>query len=144
MPQGHLRSVQHQGADDHRGDGRGRTPGEEEHWDSWYRGPRHAKRARARVTGFISGLKSYSDGQWNELDDKLNANFQDPRPVKFTEVWVGMVRDSGPPNWANMQWYDGMEAFTAGQAGMIADCDFFAAGYEDPTKSKWRARSVTR
>ncbi len=33
-----------------------------------------------------------------------------------------MVRESGPPNWANMQWYDAMEAFTAGQAGMIADC----------------------
>ena len=49
-------------------------------------------------TGFISGLRSYSDGQWNELDDKLNANFQDTRSVKFTEVWGGMVRDSGPPN----------------------------------------------
>jgi multiple sugar transport system substrate-binding protein len=35
-----------------------------------------------------------------------------------------------------MQWYDAMEAFTAGQAGMIADRDFFAAGYEDPMKSK--------
>lgn len=92
--------------------------------------------AASMGTGFISGLKSYSDGQWSELDDKLNADFQDPRSVKFTEVWVGMVRDSGPPNWANMQWYDALEAFTAGQAGMIADCDFFAAGYEDPTKSK--------
>jgi multiple sugar transport system substrate-binding protein len=88
------------------------------------------------ATGFISGLKSYSDGQWSELDDKLNANFHDPRSVKFTETWVNMIRESGPPNWANMQWYDAMEAFTAGQAGMIADADFFAASYEDPTKSK--------
>jgi len=87
-------------------------------------------------TGFISGLKSYTDGQWSELDAKLNANFHDPRSVKFTEAWINMVRESGPPNWANMQWYDAMEAFTAGQAGMIADADFFAAGYEDPTKSK--------
>jgi multiple sugar transport system substrate-binding protein len=88
------------------------------------------------ATGFISGLKSYSDGQWSELDDKLNANFHDPRSVKFTETWVNMVRESGPPNWANMQWYDAMEAFTAGQAGMIVDADFFAASYEDPQKSK--------
>lgn len=87
-------------------------------------------------TGFISGLKSYSDGQWNELDDKLNGNLHDPRSVKYTETWINMVRESGPPNWANMQWYDAMEAFTAGQGGMIADADFFAAGYEDPTKSK--------
>ena len=44
--------------------------------------------------------------------------------------------ESGPPNWANVQWYDAMEAFTAGQAGMIADADFFAQNYEDPAKSK--------
>ena len=87
-------------------------------------------------TGFISGLKSYSDGQWSELDGKLKANFSDPRSVKYTETWINMVRESGPPNWANMQWYDAMEAFTAGQAGMIVDADFFAASYEDPSKSK--------
>ena len=87
-------------------------------------------------TGFISGLKSYTDGQWSEFDGKLNATFHDPRAVKFTDTWIGMVRESGPPNWANMQWYDAMEAFTAGQAGMIVDADFFAASYEDPKKSK--------
>ena len=87
-------------------------------------------------TGFISGLKSYTDGTWSEFDEKLNANLHDPRSIKFTEMWIGMVRDSGPPNWANMQWYDAMGAFTAGQAGMIADADFFAASYEDAAKSK--------
>ena len=56
--------------------------------------------------------------------------------MKYTEAWINMVRESGPPNWASMQWYDAMEAFTAGQAGMIVDADFFAANYEDPKKSK--------
>lgn len=87
-------------------------------------------------TGFISGLKSYTDNQWGELDAQLKGNLHDPRSVKYTETWVNMVRESGPPNWANVQWYDAMEAFTAGQAGMIADADFFAANYEDPSKSK--------
>ena len=87
-------------------------------------------------TGFISGLKSLSDGKWSELDAKLKSNLSDPLSVKFTQAWVDMVRESGPPNWANMQWYDAMEAFTAGQAGMIVDADFFAASYEDPSKSK--------
>jgi multiple sugar transport system substrate-binding protein len=87
-------------------------------------------------TGFMSGLKSYTDGTWSELDPKLNPDLDDPRVVKYTETWINMVRDSGPPNWANMQWYDAMEAFSAGQAGMIVDADFFAAGYEDPSKSK--------
>ena len=87
-------------------------------------------------TGFMSGLKAYTGGQFSEFDDKLNANFHDPRSVKFTEQWIAMIRESGPPNWANTQWYDAMEAFTAGQAGMIVDADFFAANYEDPKKSK--------
>ncbi|MBV8393420.1 MAG: extracellular solute-binding protein [Alphaproteobacteria bacterium] len=87
-------------------------------------------------TGYMSGLKSYTDGQWRELTDKLDANLEDPRVVKYTEIWVDMIPDSGPPNWANMQWYDALAAFLGGQAGMIADCDFFAAQYEDAAKSK--------
>src|ERR1700712_3850810 len=51
-------------------------------------------------TGFISGLKSYSDGKWSDFDAKLNANFQAPASVKFTEIWVKMIRDSGPSHWA--------------------------------------------
>jgi multiple sugar transport system substrate-binding protein len=92
--------------------------------------------AASMGTGFGSGLKSYTDDQWSELDANLHGNLHDPRSVKYTETWIDMVRDSGPPNWANMQWYDAMEAFTAGQAGMIVDADFFAASYEDPSKSK--------
>lgn len=92
------------------------------------------------ATGFISGLKSFTDGQWAELDQRLAANLHDPRSVAFTETWVNMVRDSGPPNWANMQWYDAMESFTAGQAGMFADADIFAANYEDPTRSRVAGR----
>ena len=87
-------------------------------------------------TGYGSGLKSYTDGQWNEFDGKLNSMLHDPRAVEYTNIWINMIRESGPPNWANMQWYDAMEAFTAGQAGMIVDADFFAASYEDPKKSK--------
>jgi multiple sugar transport system substrate-binding protein len=88
------------------------------------------------ATGFISGAKSYADGKWHEIDENLNPRFDDPRHVKFVQLWVDMVRENGPANWANMTWYNAMETFAAGQAGMIADADFFAATYEDPKKSK--------
>jgi multiple sugar transport system substrate-binding protein len=88
------------------------------------------------ATGYLSGVKSYTDGKWAELDEKMNAQFTDPRVVKFSQIWIDMIRESGPANWANMTWYDGMETFAAGQAGMYPDCDFFAATYEDPAKSK--------
>ena len=44
LSQGHLRPVQHQGADDDGGDGRGGGAGEEERRHSRHRGPRHADR----------------------------------------------------------------------------------------------------
>jgi multiple sugar transport system substrate-binding protein len=88
------------------------------------------------ATGFISGIKSYGDGKWNELDEHLNPAFHDPRSVKFTQMWVDMVRESGPSDWANKTGHDAMESFAAGQAGMIADADLFAATYEDPKRSK--------
>ena len=88
------------------------------------------------ATGYLSGIKSYTDGKWAELDEKLNAQFQDPRAVKFSQIWTDMLRESGPADWANLTWNDGMERFAAGQAGMYPDCDFFAATYEDPKKSK--------
>jgi multiple sugar transport system substrate-binding protein len=88
------------------------------------------------ATGFISGAKSFADGKWHEIDEHLNSRFHDPVHVKFVQLWVDMVRESGPANWANMTWYNAMESFAAGQAGMIADADFFAATYEDSSKSK--------
>jgi multiple sugar transport system substrate-binding protein len=88
------------------------------------------------ATGYLSGIKSYTDGKWAELDEKMNAQFSDPRAVKFSQMWTDMLRESGPASWSSMTWSDGMETFAAGQAGMYPDCDFFAATYEDPKKSK--------
>jgi len=88
------------------------------------------------ATGYLSGVKSYTDGKWAELDEKMNAQFHDPRAVKFTQIWIDMIRESGPASWANMTWYDGQETFAAGLAGMYPDADMMAATYEDPQKSK--------
>ena len=87
-------------------------------------------------TGYLSGLKSYTDGQWAEFDQNMNAHIDDPRVVKFTEKYVDMMRESGPTNWTTLQWYDAMEQFAAGQAGMMMDCDMFATYFEDPKRSK--------
>ena len=88
------------------------------------------------VSGYLSGVKSYTDGQWVELDQKMNAHLDDPRAVKFTQMYVDMMRESGPANWTTMMWYDATQHFATGQAGMIMDAGMFAAGYEDPKTSK--------
>jgi len=51
------------------------------------------------ATGYLSGVKSYTDGKWAELDEKMNAQFTDPRVVKFSQIWTDMLRESGPANW---------------------------------------------
>jgi len=73
------------------GDGRGGAAGEEEHRASGIVA-RGTPSVASMGTGFMSGLKAYTGGQWSEFDDKLNANFHDPRSVKFTEAWI----DHGP------------------------------------------------
>ena len=57
------------------------------------------------ATGYLTGIKSYTDGKWAELDEKMYAQFHDPRAVKFSKMWTDMLRESGPANWANMTWY---------------------------------------
>lgn len=88
------------------------------------------------ATGYISALKSYTEGKWKELDEQMHANLHQPQVAEFSDKWVGMIRDSGPKDWTSITWYDGLERFAAGTAGMYPDCDFFAASYENPQKSK--------
>ncbi len=38
--------------------------------------------------------------------------------------------------WSGNTWYDAKEQFESGRYGMIFDCDFFAAGYENPERSR--------
>ena len=88
------------------------------------------------ATAYLSTVKSYTDGKWAELDEKMHAHLDDPRVVKITQLYVDMMRESGPANWATFNWYDALEHFASGQAGMHPGCEFFAAMYEDPKRSK--------
>jgi multiple sugar transport system substrate-binding protein len=87
-------------------------------------------------TAYLSALKAYTGGKWSEFDKNMHSTLGDPRVAEFTEKWVGMIRESGPKDWTSVTWYDGMERFAAGTAAMYPDCDFFAASYENPEKSK--------
>jgi ABC-type glycerol-3-phosphate transport system substrate-binding protein len=88
------------------------------------------------ATGYISALKAYTGAKWTEFDSNFHSTLNDPKVVEFSEKWVGMIRESGPKDWTSVTWYDGLERFAAGTAGMYPDCEFFAASYENPQKSK--------
>ncbi len=85
------------------------------------------------ATGFIGGLRSSGGG---DFDDRMKCTIHAPAAVAFTTLWMKTIRECGPKTWTSNTWYDAKEQFESGRFGMIFDCDFFAAGYENPEKSR--------
>ncbi len=100
--------------------GRGRTAGREKA-PAFPVSSLAARRRGSLGTGYMSGIKSYTDGQWSEFDKDLHALRHDPRAVKFTEMWIDMIRESGPPTGPACNGMTRWRRLHAGQAGMIAD-----------------------
>jgi multiple sugar transport system substrate-binding protein len=84
-------------------------------------------------TGFLSAAMGYG-GTVFDADWKPAINSE--AWVHVGEVYCASVKESGPPGWTNVTWYEGQEGFASGKYGQYYDCEFFAALYEDPTKSK--------
>jgi multiple sugar transport system substrate-binding protein len=97
---------------------------------------RGAPSAASVAGGFISGAKSFADGRWDEVDASLASRLHDPIHVAYVDQWVSMIRESGPPHWPAITGAEARSLFAAGQAGMIADSDLFAATYEDAKRSR--------
>jgi multiple sugar transport system substrate-binding protein len=85
------------------------------------------------ATGFVSGFKSYG---CSDFDDRMDCMINTPAAVEFTTLWMKTVKECGPMSWTSNTWYDAKEQFESGRFGMIFDCDFFAASYENPKKSR--------
>jgi multiple sugar transport system substrate-binding protein len=84
-------------------------------------------------TGFITGFASYG---CRDFDDAMGVTINSPEAVAFTDLWVKTLKESGPMAWTSNTWYDTKQQFESGAYGMVLDCDFFAAGFEDPSKSR--------
>jgi multiple sugar transport system substrate-binding protein len=64
------------------------------------------------------GEKDYTV-EGNNLTPTMNT----PTSVDFHEKWMGMVKDSGPPNWTQYTWYQVGSDLGAQEAAMIFDAD---------------------
>ena len=85
------------------------------------------------ATGFITGYASYGCRDFN---DRMECAINSPEAVAFTTLWMKTIKECGPMGWSGNTWYDAKEQFESGRYGMIFDCDFFAAGYENPERSR--------
>ncbi|MDD9854725.1 MAG: extracellular solute-binding protein [Gammaproteobacteria bacterium] len=73
--------------------------------------------------GYLSGFTSYGGQDFRAENGKIRASMNSPQGKKFTQLWIDMVRESGPPKWTEYIWYEVGQDLGAGVAGMIFDAD---------------------
>ena len=74
--------------------------------------------------GFLSGYANYGQTDLNVSEDgKLSAAMNTPTSREFHEKWVGMIQDSGAPDWSTHTWYQVGTDLGAGKSALIYDAD---------------------
>ncbi len=73
--------------------------------------------------GFLSGYANYGARDFTVTNGKLKSAVNSKDSKDFTELFVKMVQESGPKNWATYTWYQVGADLGAGASGMIYDAD---------------------
>ncbi len=55
--------------------------------------------------GFLSGYANYGAKDFNVANGKITSAVNSKELKDFTALFVKMVQDSGPKNWATYTWY---------------------------------------
>ncbi|MCL5019723.1 MAG: extracellular solute-binding protein, partial [Patescibacteria group bacterium] len=84
-------------------------------------------------TGYSAGL--YSNGI-RDFDENFNCTINNPFAIQYTDLFIRILKDGGPPGWAGYTWYEGKEGFLSGKFAMWFDANHQAAAFEDPSKSR--------
>ncbi|MGH6927268.1 MAG: ABC transporter substrate-binding protein [Dongiaceae bacterium] len=87
--------------------------------------------------GFLSGYSNFGQRDFTVADGKLTAAMNTPESKAFHELWVQMIQESGPKNWATYTWYQVGTDLGAGASAMIYDADilgYFMNGGDNKEK----------
>lgn len=87
--------------------------------------------------GFLSGYTNYGAKDFVISGGKLKSSVNSPESKELTKLWVKMIQDSGPKNWATYTWYQVGTDLGAGASGMIYDADilgYFMNGGDNKEK----------
>ena len=87
--------------------------------------------------GFLSGYSNFGQRDFTVTDGKLKAAMNTPESKAFHKLWVKMIQESGPKNWATYTWYQVGTDLGAGASGMIFDADilgYFMNGGDNKEK----------
>jgi multiple sugar transport system substrate-binding protein len=73
--------------------------------------------------GFLSGYANYGQRDFTVEGGKLRPAMATPQSKEFHRLWVKMIQDGGPRNWATYTWYQVGTDLGAGASAMIFDAD---------------------
>jgi multiple sugar transport system substrate-binding protein len=68
-------------------------------------------------------MTAYNSAGAQDYDEDMNPRMNSDIAVRFTEKWVEMVQEVGPPEWTSYTWYDVGNSLGAESAAMIYDAD---------------------
>jgi multiple sugar transport system substrate-binding protein len=87
--------------------------------------------------GFLSGYSNFGQRDFTVADGRLKAAMNTPESKAFHRLWVQMIQESGPKNWATYTWYQVGTDLGAGASTMIYDADilgYFMNGGDNKEK----------
>ena len=73
--------------------------------------------------GFMTQYSRMGEKDYTVEGNNLTPRMNTPTSVDFHDKWMGMVKDSGPPNWTQYTWYQVGSDLGAQEAAMIFDAD---------------------
>jgi multiple sugar transport system substrate-binding protein len=71
----------------------------------------------------------------SDFDAELNCTINSPQGIEITDLFIRILKETGPPGWPSYTWYEGKEGFLSGKFAMWFDANHQAAAFEDRSKS---------
>ncbi len=73
--------------------------------------------------GYLSAYTSYGAKDFEVKGSKLSSAVNSAQSKEMNKLWVKMIQQAGPKNWATYTWYEVAQDLGAGRAGMIYDAN---------------------
>lgn len=87
-------------------------------------------------SGYISAFSNYGAKDMAIENGKLVSKVNSPEAVAITDMWVRMLRECGPDDWENYNWYRCMEDFGNRKAAMLLDANILGYFVNNPGASQ--------
>jgi multiple sugar transport system substrate-binding protein len=73
--------------------------------------------------GYLSAYTNYGAKDFDVSGSKLTSAVHSAQSKEMNKLWVQMIQQAGPKNWATYTWYEVAQDLGAGRCGMIYDAN---------------------